>query len=295
MTQIIYADILVVVNIYVTYLLLRLTGLVTNSELKPARLVFSAFIGGFYSLILLLPNITDSIIVTTRVLMCFILLILAYKVNSKCHLLKLVVAFFIINFVFAGIMIGLWYAFNPTSFLFNNGIVYFNIDTISLLVLTVICYTIFLTFHKILKVKSPINCLYTLTIYIKDITYNCKAFLDTGNTLRDPFSSLPVIVVAQSVFDAHIDELNGEIRGKMLRYIPCSTISSNNLLPAFRPDKIHIKGISSDFFATDVYIAISKNIMKNNEFDALLNASVFENKTNENGEDYETKNKRTFV
>ncbi len=295
MTQIIYADILVVVNIYVTYLLLRLTGLVTNSELKPARIVFSALMGGFYSLVLLIPNITDSAIVITRILMCFIMLFLAYRVNSKHHLLRLILAFFIINFVFAGIMIGLWYAFNPTSFLFNNGIIYFNIDTISLLVLTVMCYFIFLAFHKILKVKSPTNCLYMLTIYVGVQTYKCKAFLDTGNTLSDPFSSLPVIVVSQNIFDVQINESSCEICGKTLRYIPSSTISSTNLLPAFRPDKIHIKGISSDFYTSDVYIAISKNIIKNAEFDALLNVSVFENKTNENGEDYETKNKRTYV
>ncbi|MFI3140751.1 MAG: sigma-E processing peptidase SpoIIGA [Clostridia bacterium] len=295
MTQIIYADILVVVNIYVTYLLLRLTGLVTNSELKPARIVFSAFTGGFYSLILLIPNITDSIIVITRVFMCFAMLFLAYKVNSKHHFLKLVIAFFIINFVFAGIMIGLWYAFNPTSFLFNNGIVYFNIDTISLLVLTVICYLIFLAFHKISKVKTPTNCLYTLTIYVAEHTYKCKAFLDTGNTLSDPFTSFPVIVVYQNVFRDQISEQNNEICGKTLRYIPSSTISGMNLLPAFKPDKIHIKGISSDFYTSNVYIAISKNKIKNAEFDALLNVSVFENKTNENGEDYETKNRRTFV
>lgn len=299
MTQIIYADILLVVNSYVTYFLLRLSGIITSSEMKPVRLMISSLLGGVYSLILLLPMASDNLIVITRILASVILIICAYKIENIKHFLKLILSFFCINFAFAGLMFGIYYSFKPSSFLYNSGIIYFNIDTISLLVLTMLCYFVFLIAHKLLKFKTPVNLLYELTIFIGDKSFKCKAFLDTGNSVSDPFTSEPVIIVNSDVFiyEKIIDlQLNDtSFLGKTLRYIPCKGISNFSMLPSIKPDKMRIKGINIEFYITNAYIAITNNKIKNGEFDALLNSRVFENKTNEKGEDYETKTKPAFT
>lgn len=300
MTQIIYADILVVVNSYVTYFLLRLTGIICSSEVKPLRLVLASIFGGVYSLILLLPNITDFAIVLTRIFASIILILIGYKISNKRQFIRLITSFFAINFAFAGFMFALWYCYNPTSFLFNSGIVYFNIDTVSLLFLTIVCYLIFIIIHRLLQSKSPHNLLYEMTIFTDEKSFKCKAFLDTGNSVSEPFSQLPVIIVNSEVF-LYEDTSNLQsfdcthFLNQTLRFIPCKGIGQMNMLPAFKPDKIHIKGINLDFETSLAYIAITNNKIKNGEFEALLNSRVFENKTNEKGEDYETKTKAAIT
>ncbi len=288
MTQVVYADILVIVNIYVNYALICLSAVICRHKSKRLRLVLSAVLGGFGSLIILVPDIPDLLFVLIRLLFAVLLVFTAFGYENKRQFLRAFGSFFLVNFVFAGIMLALWLFASPKAMLYSGGIVYFNINTLTLAVLTVICYIVMKLIHTFIEFKMPKNTVYELEIFGFHDVFSLRAFLDTGNSVTEPFSSLPVIIayggikgksgktLAESVSESQIN----------MRVIPCSLIGSGTVLEGFMPESIHIKGISAEFDASRLYIAVTDKKIKNGEYGAILNPAVFENKTNETEEDY---------
>ena len=124
MQQVIYADVLVIINIFVTYGILRLVGIVCHSEKKQLMLPVASFLSGIYSLIIL-PDIPDYLIILSRFPMGAVLVIMSFRIYNPRHFVRLYSCFFVVNFLFAGLMFALWYLFAPKGMYFNNGIVYF--------------------------------------------------------------------------------------------------------------------------------------------------------------------------
>lgn len=288
MVQVVYVDILVVVNMYVNYGIIRLSSIICRQKIKQWRLVMSALLGGVGSMIILIPNVPNVVFILIRIAFALMLVFAAFGFSNKLQFFRAFGSFFLVNFVFAGLMLALWLFVSPKSMLYSTGIVYFNIDTMSLVILTIVCYAVMSAIHAFVKSKAPKNTIYQLEVFLCDKVFTCKAFLDTGNSLTEPFSSLPVIIVNKDISD----ENGGTIERLMLdleyhtRVVPCSSIASTGMLTAFKPDKIHIKGLSCDFDVSQVYVALTQNKIKNGDFDALLNPDIFENKTSETEKDY---------
>ncbi|MGN1443214.1 MAG: sigma-E processing peptidase SpoIIGA [Acutalibacteraceae bacterium] len=286
--QVIYADVLVIVNIYINYILLRLCSRVSRREAKSVRLFLSSLLGGIYSLIILIDTIPEWVITVTKLAVGVVMLLLAFGFGNKRAFIRLIGAFLLVNIAFAGLMLALWLIFAPSSMVYCCGIVYFNINTTTLLVITVICYIITTLITKLLAFKTPKNNVYTLKVIFCSCEFTFKAFLDTGNTLTEPFSGYPVIIADPTVTGsggATLLQLFDQSE-KLCRIIPCSTMGKTSALTAFRPDLVKISGLESEFETDKVYIAFSKSKILNGDYTALLAAKLFENTTNEKGKDY---------
>jgi stage II sporulation protein GA (sporulation sigma-E factor processing peptidase) len=125
-----------------------------------------------------------------------------------------------------------------------------------------------------------------LIIYIKDrknieiLIYNVgiisensekriKAFLDTGNELREPSTNLPVMIIEKNYFsDLFINE-------KEQLYIPYKVVNGNKgLLKGFKPDYIKVYN-GSEFQRREVIIAFCENSLSDyNEYHALLSRGI---------------------
>ena len=291
MTQVIYADVLVILNVYVTYILLLLTALISHERGNKLRLVLSAVAGGFCSLFILIPNVSDLLLFAVRIFVSALFLFIAFGKGKLRRFIRLYCTFFAVNFIFAGLMFALWYFAKTGSMYFNSSIVYFDIDSFSLIVLTAVCYCFIRLMSRFIKIKSPTGRIYDVKIFIGEKSVTLKGFLDTGNSLKDPFTGKPVIVAdidsIQELFDYRLSFDMAEDFSRMkIRYIPCSTVSGSELLPCFKADKISVKGVSCDFEIKEMIIGITRAKIKNGEYDILLCDEIFDNKTCERGEDY---------
>lgn len=290
MTQVVYADILIVVNTYINYALLRITALICHKKTSALRLTLCAFLGSFYSFIILFDSIPGWLMLLTKMIFAVTIVLSAFKLSGKREFLRLTGSFFLVNFAFAGIMFVLWFAIAPSKMLFNNGIVYFDLDSITLIVLTIICYLALKLITKYISFKVPGNTVYEIEFEYCGHKFFASAFLDTGNSLKEPFSSLPVIVAygemkSTDSNEKKLSELANE-RAEKLRYIPCATISKATVMKAFKPDIVRIKGIEVDFSAKDVYIALTDKKISGSDYAVLLNPAIFENNTKETEKDY---------
>ena len=299
MSGVIYADVLFVLNVYITYALLMLTSLFLGVIPKRLRLLSAGIIGGISSLIILIPNVDTVFLGLLRVVLCLVFSVTAFSYKGIRQLLRQSVTFLAVNFLFAGLMFAIWYFVTPSAVYYNSGIIYFDIDTLSLVLITAVCYFAIKFFGFITRLKAPKNSLYDVFLRIGDDEFQLKGFLDTGNSLKDPFTSADVIVVSRSALGEYFptDKTLSEIietSQLKIRYLPCATIVGSKLLPAFKAHNVRIKGISADFTVDNVMIGVCDENIRNGEFQALLPESIFQNNYSDKGEDYE-KNKRFFT
>lgn len=280
MTEVIYADVLVIINIYITYALLALTGALIRKKKSPLRMVAASVLSGFYSLIILIPGITEGIIGLSKLFFSVLLVFIAFPLKGKKQIIKATGAFFIVNFAFGGLMLALWLFVAPSGMYYNNSIVYFDIDTGVLLFLTVVCYVILSIGERFISRRAPKGTVYDCTLYIKGKSYYCRCFLDTGNSLRDCYTGAPVIIVNSSVFHGCIADDIGTSEIPM-RLIPCCTVSGQELLNAISCERAELRSVKGSYAVSDITVALTANKIRQGSYDGILPCDIFENTTNE--------------
>lgn len=299
MTGVIYADVLFILNTYITYAILVLTAYFLHLSPKRLRILFASIIGGAGSLIIIFPWVNDIILAFLRLVLCILLPIVAFSYGSAKQTVRRTAVFLTVNFIFAGLMFALWYFISPTAVYYNTGIVYFDIDALSLVLITAVCYFAVKLFNWVSDFKTPKNTLYDVYLKIMGDDFCLRGFLDTGNSLRDPFTGSDVIIVSRNALAKYFPKGKDmsaimEMSPLKMRYLPCTTVGGSKLLCVFTCPEVRIKGVSCDFSVKGVTVAISEDEIKNGDFQALLPPGIFGNNYSDKGEDYE-ESKRFFA
>ena len=233
----IYIDILIITNIIINYFLLLLTSNYCLYKANKKNILIASFLGGFYSLINLLPVLSFWIIFLLKLISCFFMILIIF---AKKNLLKNYYCFLIINFIFSGVMMTLWFFISPTGMNLNNGVVYFNISTPTLIISILIAYIIINIFALITK-KIPIEIKdYLVEVYINNKKIKLKGFVDTGNFLCDIFSATPVVIcnfssisdilpidIKKIILDNNINNINNKFISKYHISNKCLTSTSS--------------------------------------------------------------------
>ena len=279
MTTVVYADILFILNAYITDLLLLLCGRLCREQSARGRRAVSSLLGGGAAFLIFVPNLPRSVLVLSRLPVAAVLVLAAWGFVGRGRFLRLFAGFFLVSFVFAGLMGALWHTLHPKRMLYYGAIVYFGIDTRALVVLTAVCYALLWGAQRLMERRRDSASVYELTVALGERTIRCRAFLDTGNDLREPFSGDPVILLHQSyagqlgvpaVPDA------GQAAALTWRMIPCRTMNADGTLFGFRPAKVRVRSAAGIRETDRVFVAVTAHTIKNNEFGALLHPALLQ-------------------
>lgn len=283
--RVIYADVLVVINIYITYALLTLTAFFSHMKAGRGRILFASVLSGLYSLIIIVPGISDGIIGITKLIFSLVLLRTAFGRLSRKQNIRVYLIFFGVNFAFAGIMLALWLFAAPEGMYYNSTVVYFDIDTPTLLVLTVVCYAVLSLIHRLASSRTPPDTVYECRIYVAGKCFLCRCFLDTGNSLKDCYTGSSVVIVSRAVFKEVLSENPFESELK-LRLLPHSTVSHRGTLYAFTCEKIEIRGLTRSGTVKNITVAFTDEKIRGGHFDGILPWDIFESTTDEREKTY---------
>lgn len=297
MKQSIYIDILIVLNIFVNYFLLLETAFMSNEKIKRLRLLLGSVLGGIYSLILILPPMNAFLSVLIKIVLSITIILVAFKIKNIKHFLRMFAVFFAVNFIFAGLMFAVWIVLKPNGMQFNNGAVYFEINALMLIGLTVFCYSVVSIISKLSKKSAPENKIVEIIVSFEKSHVCGKALIDTGNSLRDTFSNLPVVVVEfdfiknilpDSIIEffkksdcLDTDYIGEEYKGK-IRLIPFNSIGGDGLLKAFKSDCVTIIYDHKKLKGKNVYIAVKDMLLSNGEYVAIINPEMIDDFEKEN-------------
>lgn len=242
--QTIYIDVLIVLNIYVNFFLLRTTAKITHSSMKTVRCISGAVYGSFYSLLILVPHLNTAISIAIKVFAAITIVMIAFGISNKIRTLMNVAAFFTVNFIFAGVIYAVYSWLKPSFMHFNNSYFYIDFSLVILVCTTAVLYFAVCIVRFFLdKIPADSGC-YKIIIRYKDKIISLSGLADTGNSLVDFFSGSPVIICGRDkmsdITGSQDFQSDDAVIPKGFRLIPCSTISDSGVIPVFKPDEIVI-------------------------------------------------------
>lgn len=257
--QTIYVDVLIVLNIYVNYFLLRMTAAITRSRLKTARCFLAALYGSFFSLLILAPKLPYAVTLLIKLAAAVTVVMAAFGIHGHIRFLKNTAAFFTVNFMLAGTVYAVYSWFKPDFMHFGNSYFYIDFSLLILILVTAGLYFILCLFRRFSRGSSYDSC--KVMIRLGRNTAVVEGLADTGNRLRDYFSGKPVVICGRDdLLPLELGDISVDKLPQGFRILPCSTVSADGLIPVFHADELLIvNSVTGERKSVDAMIGIGEH------------------------------------
>lgn len=256
--MVIYVDSLLLLNFIINFLLLTATARITGAPIKRLRTGFGAAIGAVYALMVILPDFGFLGSAAFKLVFAVLMAMAAFGISKK--LPRYILTMFGVSMAFAGAVMAIEWMFGGALELIN-GIPYLSIGFPALVLITGCTYALLGAVFNRAGEHSGKGELTDIKFELDGRQISATALVDTGNTLRDSVTNLPVAVVDYDILKNLLpkyvsttldqrdvsDSLNlfGRLSdiglGGKLRLIPYSAVGTDRgMLLALRCDRITV-------------------------------------------------------
>lgn len=272
-----YVDILFLENLLANCLIIKLTGAISGFEVKTFRMILASSLGALYAILaVVIPKTAILSGLLTRVIVSILMILIAFKIRGVSEFLRRWGMMLLSAFLLAGCTYGISSLFASSAAPYG-GVMYISPQAIlkAFLLSGAICILLVRPIGRILSGKAYKEGA-ILPVYIKmgDKSARLRALVDTGNSLVDPITGYPVLVVEadsiKSILPAEVYEaaitnnidIYGSSEGKnpwlhRLHLIPFKSIGKENgILTGFRPDVVRVGKEGSLKEIKDVIVGI---------------------------------------
>ena len=284
MTLTIYVDVLFFLNIIINFIVIASTSFFSARELNIKRVLAASAFGALYSTIIFFPELNAINVLLLKIAVSFAIVLIAFKFVNFTAYFRLVIIFYTINFIYGGGM----YAFYRFTHLgskmnFSNGEFYIDLPLWIIILLSIVFYLIVKRLSFYIKEKTLKDKIVRIKITFNDKSTELNALIDSGNSLYDPISSLPVMIAEKDsinkiincsdLFSNNTSDFFSNFRKNKLRIIPYRDATGNKgSIYAFKPSSI--TATSSDIELSDMMVGIVENrLSPTKEYTALLHAT----------------------
>jgi stage II sporulation protein GA (sporulation sigma-E factor processing peptidase) len=264
--MVIYGEYLFVENFIVGLLLLLLTGKLTGYMPHKIRLLTGAIFCGISSFILFI-NLYGIMSYLARFIISLVCTLICFGIKKW---LKRTLIFLVLTFLSGGIVLGLlmWQSQPALS---HQGIIYADAITyIQLISASVLAFGVSYWFVKFIRQRNlNENIQGNVYIDIGGKTYSFRAYLDSGNSLKEPITNKPVVLIDK----CGAEKLNFCATDMPSRYtiIPYEAVGTEKgSLEGVRTDKI----IFQDKEIEGTYLAFYDGNFR--DFEVLMNREFLE-------------------
>ncbi len=266
------------------------------------RIAAGAALGAFYSLALFIPGSIFLLSVWFKTAASVIIAAVVFAPLRPKKFLVCLGCFYLTSFALGGLTLGLIF------FIHSGRVVDYN--NAAAVVAEGFWPGIFLGLAALwgagkgivgLAKKGHFDSLYKMNMIIKSSggEVNVEAFLDTGNSLKDPLTGRPVIVVEYAAIKTLLPEglrscfekeggpdvweilgsLSGNSEASRYSAVPFQSLgNANGLMVGFRPDEVHIDSCGRFVRLGPVIIAIHhKRLDPGGNYNALLGPDLLVN------------------
>lgn len=284
----VYADVLVSVNILITYIFLVCVRVAFSAPTNKLLVALASFIGGLSSVVIFFETGSVPLNILYKALVCAVITAVAFLPDSLRRFLKLYGGFLGVSVLFGGAVYLITITLKPQNIFFNNGAVYFDMSVTYLIGVVFSVYGAFTLFEWFFLRHSATRDNYRVTIAFRQRELTIDGFVDTGNSMRDGLSGNPVFVIgckdAAPLFTyEEITFLKGDYTEsppdslkKFYRVLPCTTATGNGLLPAIVPQRVTIVNGKRWADTGRITLGISPEIGSEGQGIILLNKSIYD-------------------
>lgn len=295
----VYLDIVFLENVLMNYIIIFATGVVVKAENNKWRIMLASLIGAIYTVVMYLNIVPLYSNFIMKFILSVAIMYITFKPKTLKLLIKDLIIFYLVSFVFGGCVFALMYFLQPQMVQIRNGVFVGAYPIKIALVGGLISFVIVQISFKLVKTKlSKKDMIYEIQIYLNDKVAKVNALLDTGNLLKDPITGFPVIVVEhkslttiipiqilnniEKIIGGDIDELNNNDEFdktiSRFRIIPFSSLGKQNgLLLGIKADSINILLDEKIEKIDNVIIGIyDKSFTKNEMYSAIFGLDLLE-------------------
>ena len=258
----IYIDLVILLNFCYDFLILICVDVTLKRHAKIYRHVISALIGSI-SIILLFLNINRLLLFSLKILTSIIMILVSFNYKNIKYFITNIVYLYMTSIILGGFL----YLLNNEFSYDHIGLVFFydglSINYLLLLITSPLILYLYYKEHKLYLRK--INYIYEVLISINNNIIKCNAFLDSGNSLKDPVTKKSVILISKKLIEPYIN-----IRSPM--YVPYKALNHSGLVACFKIDYIIINNKKY----TNYLVGITNNTFNLNGSECLLNSKFLE-------------------
>ena len=225
---------LLVFDLYMSYLLLRLTAGLTHTRLRFRRAILGAAVGSMTSLLVLLPPMPFLLTMFCKLTSAVLLCLAAFGIRDRRLFIWHVLCFLGLSCILAGMLLALTATGNVC---YANGCWYPVISLRMLVLCTAGAYAVLTLIARIRERMGASDDTFEVVIRYGAQTICLEGLADTGNSLTDFCTGKPVIVCSREALGGLVPEQ--PCRG--FRPLPYSTAAGDGLLTVFTPDETVIR------------------------------------------------------
>lgn len=208
-----YVDIMFLRELLVDGAILLTTAWVRHLKPRHWRVLLAAAVGGCYVVLMFYPQLSFMFTLGVKVAMSLVMVWIAFGFATVQHYLRTVAAFYAVNFVAAGAILGIYYLLMQGSgevwrtITFVSGSMHVELKMGLFYFLAAFCIGLYI-YRTVLTQKRERELVHThlaeVTITIGERTETCVGLIDTGNQLYDPLTRTPVMVMEASLWEADL-------------------------------------------------------------------------------------------
>ncbi|ADM70941.1 Sporulation sigma-E factor-processing peptidase [Paenibacillus polymyxa E681] len=267
--MVVYIDLIFLANLFIDAVLLMVTAWMRKIRPVWWRLMVSAGIGAMYVVMMFVPELSFLFTFLIKLALSVIMLLVAFGFGSMQKYLRTMGAFYMINFVAAGGILGMHYFLQNTGELFN-GIWYTASGGMSF-ELKIAFWFILCAFGGVMlffrivqsskqRTERMSGFLGQVQVWIGQDHIECTGLLDTGNQLYDPLTRTPVMVMEAALWESYLpaswlrkcsegnaDQMVMELGDESfswqdrVRLVPYRGINRNHsFMLAIKPDRVEV-------------------------------------------------------
>lgn len=281
----IYVDVMFLRELLVDGAILSTTAWARHLKPRPWRVLVASSVGACYVVLMFFPQLTFLFTFAVKVAMSFLIVWIAFGFASIQHFMRNIAAFYAVNFVAAGAVLGLYYLFMQGSgkvwktIAFVNGNMRVELKMGLFYLIAALCIGLYI-YRTVLTQKRERELVQThlaeVKVTIGERIQTCIGLVDTGNQLYDPLTRTPVMVMEASLWqddlpeswlnsirDAQVDRLVAGMDEQpfvwqdRLRLVPFRGVNrGSQFMLAIKPDAVEITREGQVFETRKVLIGL---------------------------------------
>lgn len=294
MQEIVYGDILFIINFSMDFLILFLTGKILHRKINTLSLVMASAVGAGYAVFSLFLNGNGVITFLINIGVSALIVYIAFGAEKIFGYFKSLILFYCVSFVTGGGITAIYNLFNSYK---NSQKIYINgninsivsdIPASRFVILAIVSLILAFVFGRVFNRKSKIKSAVVTAIF-KGNLITFEGLSDSGNLLKEPISGMPVIVTKyetlkpllpnelHAVFENHDTDRLFDLDFSLIRrvkVIPMSTVGHEGILMGFVPEKLVVDGVYIEAcIAADTSSKLNDSY---GEYDAVLPAVLID-------------------
>ncbi|MBD2870120.1 sigma-E processing peptidase SpoIIGA [Paenibacillus arenilitoris] len=211
----VYVDVMFLRELLIDGAILLTSAWARHLKPPPWRVLLASSVGACYVVLMLFPQLSFLFTLAVKIAMSLLMVWIAFGFTSIQHYLRNIGAFYAVNFVAAGAVLGLYYLFMQGSgevwrtITFANGSMRVELKMGLFYFIAAFCIGLYV-YRSVLTQKRERELvrahLAEVKIRIGEKIQTCTGLIDTGNQLYDPLTRTPVMVTEAALWQEDLPE-----------------------------------------------------------------------------------------